>query len=266
MRTHITLCFFYVGLLLSQSIKAQIINIDKIDTLSYYKKAKWDGNISAGLEIDKQQKTLYDASNFLDIALQKQRELLILSASNRFTYNGPQDFLNTGYLHLRWRHNYKEQLHPESFSQFSWDAKIGLRNRFLMGENIRYNFWHKKAWEMTFATGVFFEHEIWDYDAVDSSKLPNNTSDIWRDNIKSNNYIKWDGNISPISKITFAIFYQARFNNFFKPRVATVFSLDIDATKHFGLSLKYSGTYDAEPIVPITKFYYTLSNNLVYHF
>jgi putative salt-induced outer membrane protein YdiY len=119
---------------------------------------------------------------------------------------------------------------------------------------------------MTFATGTFYEHEIWDYAAVDSSKLPSNTNDIWKDNIKCNNYIKWDGNVSPICRLAFAIFYQAKWNDFFNPRIATVFSLDIDASKHFGLSLKYSGTYDAKPVVPITKFYYMLSNNLVYHF
>ena len=253
-------------MMIALSASAQIINIDKIDTLPYYKKAKWDGDISAGLEIDKQQKTLYDASNFLDVSMQKLRELFIFSASNRFTYNGPQDFLNTGYLHLRWRHNYKEQLHFESFIQYNWDAKIGLRNRGIIGENIRYNFWHKRKWEMTFATGVFYEHERWNYDAVDSFKIPVNANDIVVNYLKSNNYVKWEGSISPVCKMAFAIFYQARFSNFFNPRIATVTSIDVDATKHFGLSLKYSGIYDAQPIVPITHFYYTLSNSLVYRF
>lgn len=201
-------------ILIANEASSQIINIDKIDTLPYYKKAKWNGNIAAGLEIDKQKSTLYDASNFLDVSLQKQKELLILSASNRFTYNGPQDFLNTGYLHSRWRHHYKNQLHIENYTQFGWDSKIGLRNRFLLGENVRYNFWHKRSWEMTFATGVMYERETWDYDAVDSNKLPSNTADIVNNRLKSNNYIKWDGNISSISRLTFAIFYQARFNNF----------------------------------------------------
>jgi len=52
--------------------RAQIMNIDKIDTLPYTNKAKWDGNIATGLEIDKQNSTLYDASNFLDLSLQKK--------------------------------------------------------------------------------------------------------------------------------------------------------------------------------------------------
>ncbi len=71
--------------------KAQILNIDKLDTLPYSNKARFEGNISAGLEIDKQNSTLYDASNFLDATLQKRKLLHIFSASNRFTYNGPQE-------------------------------------------------------------------------------------------------------------------------------------------------------------------------------
>ena len=72
------------------SANAQIINIDKTDTAAYVKKAVWNGNISLGLEVDKQKSTLFDASNFGDASLQKFKELFILSGSERFTYNGPQ--------------------------------------------------------------------------------------------------------------------------------------------------------------------------------
>lgn len=92
---------------------AQIINIDKTDTSAYIKKAIWKGNIAAGSEIDKQRTTLFDVSNFADVSLQQYKDLFIPSASNRFTYNGSQDFLNAGYAHLRWRHNYKATWHPE---------------------------------------------------------------------------------------------------------------------------------------------------------
>src|SRR5258705_12692023 len=101
-------------LLFAAAANAQIINIDKTDTAAYVKKAVWNGNISLGGEVDKQKSTLFDASNFLDVSLQKYKELYILSGSERFTYNGSNSFLDKGYIHLRWRHNYKEQLHPES--------------------------------------------------------------------------------------------------------------------------------------------------------
>lgn len=243
---------------------AQIINIDKIDTTAYIKKVIWDGTFSSGLEIDKQKATLYDASNFLDVSMQKYHELFIFSASDRFTYNGPQDFLNTGYLHLRWRHDYKDQLQGESYMQYNWDAKIGLRNRFVTGVNMRYNFWHRRLWEMTFATGLMYENETWDYAAVDSAKIPANPVDVKTSLLKSNSYIKWEGKVSASSTIAIAVFYQAGFDDFFQPRIATNVSFDVDISKHFSLGLKYAGVYNSKPVVPIFNFYYSLSNSLIY--
>ncbi|MFP5040123.1 hypothetical protein [Parasediminibacterium sp. JCM 36343] len=253
-----------VLLLLSTAAKAQIINVDKTDTLPYSNKAKWDGNIAAGIEIDKQNSTLYDATNLLDLSMQKKKILYILSASDRFTYNGPQDFLNTGFAHFRLRYNYKAKLHPESFVQYQWDAKIGIRHRFVAGENLRYNLLHHKQWEITIATGLMYENEVWNYAGVDTSKLPAITTDVATHVIKSNNYLKLEGNLSPNSSLKLAVFYQALFGSFFQPRICTVGSFSVDATKHFGISLTYSGIYDSKPIVPITKFYYTLSNSIVY--
>ena len=131
-------------LLFTSSANAQIINIDQTDTAAYVKKAAWDGNISLGIEVDKQKATLFDASNFANASLQKYKEFFIVSASERFTYNGDNSFLNKGYIHLRWRHNYKEQLHPESFVQYQWDDALGMVHRFVAGENLRYNFWHRQ--------------------------------------------------------------------------------------------------------------------------
>ena len=255
------LCFC---LFMGSLAKAQIINIDKLDTMAYQYKVKWDGNISAGLEIDKQNKTLYDASNFLDLCLKKKKTLCILSASNRFTYNGTQDFLNTGYFHLRMRNHYMATVHPESYIQYQWDEKNGIKRRFLVGENVRYNYWHKRDWEITFATGLMYETELWDYVGVDSSKIPKNAQNVFTSVLKSNSYIKWEGKTSATSTIKLAIFYQALFTSFFKPRVSSVATFKINASKHFGIGLSFISLYDVTPIVPINRFYYSFSNSIVY--
>jgi Protein of unknown function, DUF481 len=254
-------------LLLSASAAfGQIINIDKTDTADYVKKAAWNGNISLGLEIDKQKSTLIDASNFLDVLLQQNHELYILSASNRFTYNGPQNFLNTGYVHLRWRHSYKRLLHPESYVQYQWDASIGMLHRLVAGENLRYNFWHRRKWEMTVASGIMYENELWNYSAVDSAKIPPQPVNQKSSQLKWNNYIKWQGRISNATGISITVFYQTAFNDFVRPRISGVINTDVNISKHFALDIKYNALYDAGPVVPIFKFYYSYSNSLVYKF
>lgn len=256
----------FIAIAVVHAGRAQIINIDKTDTSEYVKKALWNGNISLGLEVDKQKATLFDASNFLDVSLQKNKELFILSASNRFTYNGSNSFLNKGYVHLRWRHNYKEQLHPESFAQYQWDDDLGMLHRFVAGENLRYNFWHHHAWELTLATGIMYEDELWNYTAVDSSKIPTQAINQHSRELKSNNYVKIQGKVTATSMLSFIVFYQAAFNDFFKPRVSGVINFSTDISKHFSLTLQYNGLYDAGPVVPIFQFYYNYSSSLLYKF
>jgi opacity protein-like surface antigen len=255
-----------LSLLFAAAANAQIINIDKTDTAAYVKKAVWNGNISLGGEVDKQKSTLFDASNFLDVSLQKCKELYILSGSERFTYNGANSFLNKGYIHLRWRHNYKEQLHPESFVQYQWDDGLGMVHRFVAGENLRYNFWHRQLWELTMATGIMYEGELWNYTAVDSSKIPAQPVNQKSREFKSNNYVKLEGDISPVSKISIIVFYQAAFNDFFRPRISGVVNFNTAISKHFALGIQYNGLYDAGPVVPIFKFYYNYSSSLLYKF
>ena len=100
---------------------AQILNIDKTDTASYTHKAKFNLAFNSGLEIDKQKTTLYDATNTLETMLQQYKELFILAASYRFTYNGPDDILNAGYVHLRYRHDYINRFQAEPFLQYQFD-------------------------------------------------------------------------------------------------------------------------------------------------
>ena len=245
---------------------AQIITIDQTDTAAYKKRTEWNGNIALGLEADKQKSTLYDASNFLEVSAQKNKELFIVAASERFTYNGSDDFLDKGYIHLRWRHLYKAQLHPEGFVQYQWDDGLGMVKRFVAGENLRYNFWHRQLWELTVATGIMYENELWNYTAVDSSKQPPAPHNQTSKEIKSNNYVKLEGNVSAISRLSVIVFYQAAFDNFFSPRISGVISFNSNISKHFALAIQCNSLYDAGPVVPIFKFYYNYATNLVYRF
>jgi hypothetical protein len=260
--------YFSVALLLFTIAEsgAQIINIDKTDTTAYQKKAVWNGNVALGLEVDKEKNTLFDGSNFIDASLQKNRELFVFSSSDRFTYDGSTSFLNTGYVHLRWRHDYKAQLHPETFIQFQWDENRGMIHRYVAGGNLRYNFWHRREWEMTFATGAFYEDELWNYSAVDSALVPKNPANQVSRQINSNTYMKWEGSPSKNSTIAVIVFYQAPFSDFLSPRISMNVNFTADVSKHFSLGILYSGLYDAKPVVPIFKFYYSFANTLMYKF
>ncbi|MEN9685550.1 MAG: hypothetical protein RLZZ28_1336 [Bacteroidota bacterium] len=242
-------------------VSGQILNIDKSDTSDYAKKAQTDFQLSSGLEVDRQQITLWDATNKAEFMLQKNRELLILSGSYRFTYNGPDDILNAGFVHLRFRHNYKNKYQPETFFQYQWDSQRGLAYRTLAGMNMRYNLWKGDKWDFNAGLGLMYEEEKWNYDAVDSTKKPADTSPITNRFIKINSYIRMDVKIGSNSDMAMNIFLQTLPDSF-QPRIAPHIQWNIKAGKHTGFSIGFSGVYDEAPVVPIHRFYYSFTNSL----
>jgi hypothetical protein len=254
-------CLTTFLLLVSFLTQGQILNIDKSDTADYTAQTKTWMSLSAGLEIDKQRTTLYDATNTAELMLQHKKELFIFAASYRFTYNGPDDILNAGYFHLRYRHNYKNKFQPESFLQYQWDNKRGLVYRALAGMNIRYNFYKGDTWDVNAGLGLMYETEKWNYAAVDSVKLPVNTNPVINQLIKLNSYIRVNWRASENSDVIVSLFVQTR-PTIFKPRIAPSAQWNINAGKHIGFSISFAGIYDEAPVVPIHKFYYSVSNSI----
>jgi len=258
-----SLLLFLLGL--SSLLHAQILNIDKTDTSAYIHRPKTNLNFSSGLEIDKQKTTLYDATNTLETAWQQYKELFLLAASYRFTYNGPDDILNAGYIHFRYRHGYKNKIQPEPFLQYQWDNKRGILHRFLSGTNLRYNFARGFKFNLNAGLGLMYENEQWNYVAVDSSKIPVNANTVVKKLAKINSYIRFDWKASDNSDVTFNIFLQTRPGRF-EPRIAPHVQWDIKAGQHIGFSVAFTGLYDTKPVVPIEKFYFSLSNTIVLNF
>lgn len=237
------------------------MNIDKTDTSEYLKKASVSLNFATGVEIDKQKTTLYDATNTLESMLQQYKELFILAASYRFTYNGPDDILNAGYIHIRYRHAYKNRFQPEPFIQYQWDNNRGLEHRFISGANVRYNYWKGTKFEFNAGLGLMYEDEKWDYRAVDSIKIPINAKPVINQYLKINSYVRFDWKPNANNDIVFNIFLQTR-PTVFKPRVAPSVQWNIKAGKHVGFAITFAGMYDVAPVVPIENFYYSMSNSL----
>jgi hypothetical protein len=241
---------------------AQILNIDKSDTANYEKKGKTNFNLASGLEIDKQKTTLYDATTTAEFSLQKNHELFIASASDRFTYNGPDDILNTGFIHLRLRHNYKNKYQPEIFTQYQWDNKRGLEHRILNGANMRYNFWKGGVWELNAAVGLMYENERWNYNGVDSTKIPANAPNIVNNLIKINSYIHVEWHPNANNTLTVKVYLQSR-PDFWHPRIAPLLNWSIKIGKHTAFVIGFNGMYDANPVVPIDNFYYNITNSIL---
>lgn len=259
---HLKVGLFILSFIAIACIDAQILNIDKSDTSDYVKKATIKFNFATGLEVDKQKITLWDATNTAELMIQKNKELFIFAGSSRITYNGPDDILNAGYIHLRFRHNYKNKFQPETFIQYQWDNKRGLVYRRLGGMNLRYNIWRGDKWDFNTGIGLMYEEEKWNYDGVDSSKIPIYPKPIINNLIKLNSYVRFDWKPNQNNDIAINIFIQS-IPSIFQPRIAPHIQWNINAGKHIAFSIAFTGIYDVAPVVPIDHFYYSFSNSII---
>ena len=132
--------------------------------------------------------------------------------------------------------------------------------------NARYDFWHERKWEIAVGSGLMYEHELWDYEGVDSAKIPLHPVNQVSEAIKSNTYVKWEGKVSTGSTVSAVVFYQATFASFFEPRIAGSFKFTAEISRRLLFGVTFQGLYDAKPVVPIFHFYYSLSNSLLFKF
>lgn len=227
---------------------------------------EWVNNLflTTGLEIDRQKQDLVDANSFVEFSTQKNKTLIFLSSNYRITYNGDNDLLNTGYVHLRIRFKYKNKIHPETFIQYQWDDVRGVIYRELEGANLRYNNYVNPKLNIIFGLGFMHEREKWNYIGVTNPDLYKD-SIVNTDYIKVNSYLKFELKTSDNSDLFFTTFYQFRPDSYYyKSRIANSLKWQINISKKVQMITMLNCVWDAYPVVPIRTFYFSFTNGLTF--
>ncbi|MCC9168243.1 DUF481 domain-containing protein [Pontibacter harenae] len=165
---------------------------------------------------------------------------------------------STGYSHFRINFLRQRKLSYEFFVQAQADKARGLNLRTLEGGGIRLALLRNKGDNLYFGTGLMHEHEEWENPDVEGRIDVSNL-------LKSTNYfstkIKFNLNVSTDA----IVYYQFGYDNSidrFRNRVSGDVTLNVKLTNRFSLRTNFNCIYEDEPIVPVTKFVYAISNGL----
>lgn len=170
---------------------------------------------------------------------------------------------NTWYSHFRVNLLRKKRLSYELFVQGQADRARGLEWRFLTGGYFRYRLRAEEKKLNTFlGVGLMYEHEVWqnpelNYE-LETSDLP-----------KFTNYLSC--HYKPTANLEFngIVYYQAGYSSLierFRNRVSGDLSLAFKLSKALSFKTTFDCTYEDEPIVPVTKFVFTLANGFAVNF
>lgn len=164
------------------------------------------------------------------------------------------------YSHFRVNFYQAQRLSYELFAQLQVDKARGLQLRTLGGGYLRFRVTKQENKNINLFVGSGFmqEREEW-FNREQAERLQ--TSDL----LKSTSYIsakmKAHDNIE-INAITYYQVGYSRLIDRFRNRVSGEISLGVNLNKVLALKTKFNCTYEDQPIVPVTKFVYTISNGI----
>lgn len=257
MRTWIRIAIISVGILFMAQVQSfgQILNIEKArmdnDTLEAF-----IGNASFNFTLKQRNSQVISMRSILNLTHATKKHNYILIGNLHLIKVEGRDVISDGSSHVRWNIMKQKKLSYELFAQGQYDQARGMKHRFLTGGDIRYRLRYSDKITMAAATGVMYENEMWE--------LNEETADT--EFIKSTSYVSIQNQFTKSFEINCISYYQARFDNFFKPRVTADINLNFRISKIFSFNSKLSGIYDAAPVVPVRNLFYTFSNGITLNF
>ncbi|MCP4521337.1 MAG: DUF481 domain-containing protein [Cytophagales bacterium] len=238
--------------LLAIQANAQILNIEKFrlekDTAN-----AWFGNAGLSISAKKQYSEVKKFSGSLNaVFLSKNNGYMLLNKYSLLQVND-NDVISEGYSHLRLNFWRRKKVSLEQFNQYQYDIGRKLNSRVLFGVTARFRLLHKEKISLSANTGFMYEDENWK--TSDSTYFDNNS-------IKSTTNITLKTKLHKKIAFYFISYYQAKPESFFKPRLTVDSSLQFIFTKNFSFTTSFVSTYDADYIVPIAEFIYTLNSGI----
>ncbi len=262
----IRLITFLTLLLVPSFTNAQIANIEKFrldkDTANL-----WMGNASFGFASKKQKNIVSEYTTYFNMAyLSKKHSYMTLNYSDLQQVD-KYKYISEGYTH--WRINFlrRNRLSYEPFIQFQYDKGRGLTKRNLYGFSFRLSLlkYHKEKdrLDIGVSTGAMYEDEEWRGKVIRFG-VEGDTGKAATQFIKSTNNIFLRATLHEKITLFTSVYYQARYEKFFNPRIVSDIQLVFKVTKLLSLSSGFNSTYDSYPIVEGNIFTYKLSGSVIF--
>ena len=247
-------------LLLPVLFHAQVLNIEKErldqDTLSelkiklsadlkLYNRSVGDNDQTKGLNFSLDISTIYEPG----------KHAYIFIAELDYERANSLGLLDFGYVHGRVNWMKEKKLSYETFVQISYDNSRGLDMRTLLGGDLRYRLLKNKHIEVYASTGIMYEKEDWQH--------PYNDDVLTSNILKSTNYLKIQYKINDMLDLNNVLYYQVGLDDKVgRNRIQNWLILNTKLSKTLSLKNSFVIAYEDKPIVPITKFIYTLKTGI----
>ena len=266
---------FYLLLYLVSAVQAQIVNIEE-GRMGRDSSNHLAGQIGLDFSLYNQNAGKNQPNNYLqltfngDLAYNSARHTFLFL--NYFNYllvnfnnhNERNTIAQQGYSHLRTNLYQGRRLSYELFIQAQADKARGLVWRSLEGGYLRFRLKrHKnKNINVFLGAGAMHEHEEWENPELGQRIEVSNLT-------KWTSYVSAKFNLNQNVQANAITYYQVGYSKIidaFRNRVSGDISLAVKLNKVLAIKTSFNCTYEDRPIVPVTKFVYTLTNGIAINF
>ena len=270
---NLTVRYFLTLLLVfvfSYICQGQILNVEKSrikeDSANYF-----IGRLGLSFTINNRDSDENGAKTFIgltgngDIAYMSDKHSYMLINYINYTALGDDPAIHTGYSHFRINLFRKATFSNELFTQYQYDLGRGLAARWLIGTGLRITIVKNKKTEFVFGQGIMYEYEKWEV----PEEVEDNADYRVARLLKSTNYLSLRESFSEHVDFNTIVYYQTGYDNSidnFRHRVSGDVNLIISVTDKLALTTNFNCTFENRPIVPVTKFVYSVTNGLQYAF
>jgi len=261
---HITLCIVFTFLI--HTVQGQILNIERLrlekdTTKSFLAKGILSLNANNRSASEAEPVQVFGINTALNALYQPGQHAYIFVGQTDYLNINDNDVLNFGFAHFRINFLRDRKISYEVFSQYSYDAFRGLDPRLLGGGSIRFQLIKTEKADLEISTGAFYEHETWRNPITEEFVEVG----LW----KSSNYVKYQKTLNDIIDLNTIIYYQVGYDGgaeVFRHRVSGSVNINTQFTRILSLNTTFDMSYEDKPIVPVTKFIFSLKTGLAVNF
>ena len=245
----VPLLFFLFGVM---SGSAQVLNIESARFVT--DTDGWVGHLGFSFIAVQNTRQVISFGNDAQLQYRKHRSRYLLVSNVALERAGGQDFVNTGFQHLRYNYYVNDWLTWELFVQEQYNKVLKMDSRFVVGTGPRLTLFYRDRYRMHL--GVIYIHE--------DEKVTGETTEYHDHRIST--YLSFSWNVGKNTELVSTTFYQPNVKDLQDYRIATNNFLEIDIHKHLAFRTGFDLLYDTKQPQGIPNLTYTYRNSLDWKF
>lgn len=231
---------------------AQIVNIESrriiTDTTGF------NGHADFNFFANQSKYRLLTFGSEAQVQYKTRNSLLLLLGNINYTKAQETDYLNDGFVHLRYNYKFGKRVRWEAFAQVQYNRLLALKQRELLGTGPRFKIADRKTIHAYLGILAMYEHEIL------------STAEPQQYNFRSSQYLSWT--ISKDKKISFTgtMYYQPLYRNFADYRISGQYNFMVLLSQKLYLKNTLNLLYDSRPAMGAVNTLYNFMAGLGYLF